>query len=48
MAKLQEEQLSPESKRSAFGEDKLNKAYQVKDQIRFKYMVKQGTCHQNE
>ena len=30
MAKVQEEQLSPESKRSAFGVDKLNTAYQVK------------------
>ena len=30
MTKVQEEQLSPESKRSAFGVDKLNTAYQVK------------------
>ena len=30
MAKVQEEQLSPESKTSAFGVDKLNTAYQEK------------------
>ena len=29
-ARVQEEQLSPESKRSAFGVDMLNTAYQVK------------------
>ena len=30
MSEVQEEQLSPESKRSAFGVDELNTAYQVK------------------
>ena len=30
MSELQEEQVSPESQRSAFGVDKLNTAYQVK------------------
>ena len=30
VSEVQEEQLTPESKRSAFGVDKLNTAYQVK------------------
>ena len=42
MAKVQEEQLSPESKRNVFGVDKLNTAYQVKIQSQVKVKGKKG------
>ena len=47
MAEVQEEQLSPESKRSAFGVDKLNTAYQVKRSKSSLQKVKEGLFHQN-